>query len=189
MAKNKFSVSDLDSLLSDAMATTNSVSSQLSQDSQLVPESQVSPQIANMVNQKTGQSVDFSRVYRELQKLIQNGNIALQIIQAQDPDTLGDVSSSVSQLMNAIKGCISQFTKIHLQHIKFQQTLQLMKVKHDMKMEEIEKRNQVFRSRDNNGPIDVVEQKKGEGGNVLVPWNTEQISNYMQYLNNKKQGA
>lgn len=194
MAKSKFSVNDLDQLLSDAIDSNElaTIKDQLDNE-ELVPESQVSPAIANMVNQKTGQSVDFTRVYRQLEKLIQNGNVALQIIAAIDPDTSdGQIGTTTASLMNAIKNCVAEFTKIHLMHIKFQQAIQLENIRHQHKMEQLEKKQQIIAARNNNNgknnTIDVEEQK-GENGNVLVPWNTEQISQYMQYLNKQKQGV
>lgn len=192
----KFSVSDLDKILSDAVDTNElaEVHNELIQDEkdQLIPDNDVSPAIANMVNQKTGATVDFSRVYKQLEKLIQNGNIALEVLAAIDPDVSGgQVSSSTASLMNAIRGCVAEFTKIHLQHIKFQQTLQMMQIKHKYKMEQIAKRNQAFKNRDD--AIDITSANsttvKSENGNVMVPWNTENIIDYMNYLNKQKKGS
>ena len=192
----KFSVSDLDKILSDAVDTNElaEVHNELVQDEkdQLIPDNDVSPAIANMVNQKTGATVDISRVYKQLEKLIQNGNIALEVLAAIDPDVSGgQVSSSTASLMNAIRGCVSEFTKIHLQHIKFQQTLQMMQIKHKYKMEQIAKRNQAFKNRDD--AIDITSANsttvKSENGTVMVPWNTENIIDYMNYLNKQKKGS
>lgn len=141
-----------------------------------------------MVNQKTGASVDFSRVYKQLEKLIQNGNIALEVIAAIDPDVSGgQIGSSTASLMNAIRGCVQQFTKIHLQHIKFQQTLQMMQIKHRYKMEQIAKRNQAFKNKDD--AIDITISSNNDGkkdSNVLVPFNTENVLDYMNYLKQQK---
>lgn len=192
MAKTKFSVNDLDQLLSDAVDSNElaNIKSELDNE-ELIPQSQVSPAIANMVDQKTGLTIDYSRVYRQLEKLIQNGNVALQIIAAIDPDTSdGQIGNTTASLMNAIKNCVAEFTKIHLMHIKFQQAIQLENIRHQHKMEQLEKKQQIIAARNNNknNTIDVEEQK-GEDGNVLVPWNTEQISQYMQFLNKQKQGV
>ena len=43
--------------------------------------------------------------------------------------------------MNAIKNCVAEFTKIHMQHIKFQQKLELMRINHEYKMQELQQRN------------------------------------------------
>lgn len=191
MAK-KFSVSDLDKILSDAVDTNEltEVHNELIEDQkdQLIPENDVSPAIANMVNQKTGASVDFSRVYKQLEKLIQNGNVALEVIAAIDPDVSGgQIGSSTASLMNAIRGCVQQFTKIHLQHIKFQQTLQMMQIKHRYKMEQIAKRNQAFKNKDDAIDITISSNNDGKNdGNVLVPFNTENVLDYMNYLKQQK---
>lgn len=188
----KFSVSDLDKLLSDAvdMNEINGIHNELvsEQKDELIPDNSVSPQIANMVNQKDGLTVDYSRVYSQLEKLIENGNVALQIIAAIDPDTSGvQVGSTTASLMNAIRGCVSEFTKIHLQHIKFQQTLQMMQIKHQYKMEQIAKRNQAFK--DNNSiEISATNAPVGNGNNVMVPYNTENVIDYIQYIKQQKQG-
>ena len=189
----KFSVSDLDKLLSDAVDVNeiNGIHNELvSEDNdELLPDKSVSPQIANMINQKTGATVDFSRVYKQLEKLIQNGNIALEVLAAIDPDVSGgQVSSSTASLMNAIRGCVAEFTKIHLQHIKFQQTLQMMQIKHKYKMEQIAKRNQAFKNNDNSIEISATNAPVGNGNNVMVPYNTENVIDYIQYIKQQKQG-
>ena len=188
--KKKFSVSDLDQLLSDAVDTEEltNIKNELVQEEkdQLVPADSVSPQIANMVNQKNGLTVDYSRVYKQLEKLIQNGNIALEIIAAIDPDVSGgQIGNTTASLMNAIRGCVSEFTKIHLQHIKYQQTLDMMKIKHQYKMEQIAKRNQAFKNRDD--AIDITSTPTIKNGNVLVPYNTENVIDYIQYVKQQKQ--
>lgn len=196
MGKPKFSVSDLDQILSDAVDVNEitNIHNDLVQEEkdQLISDNDVSPQIANMVNQKNGLTVDYSRVYKQLQKLIQNGNVALEIIAAIDPDVSGgQIGSATANLMNAIRGCVAEFTKIHLQHIKYQQTLDMMKIKHQYKMEQIAKRNQAFKNRDD--AIDITSANsttvKGENGNVMVPWNTQNIIDYMNYLNKQKKGG
>jgi hypothetical protein len=42
-----------------------------------------------MVNKDNGGSVDYNRVYGQLERLIENGNIALEVIGAIDPDVSG----------------------------------------------------------------------------------------------------
>ena len=193
MGKPKFSVSDLDQLLSDAIdkneLTTihNELTSE--QNDELIPDNSVSPQIANMVNQKTGATVDFSRVYKQLEKLIENGNIALEVIAAIDPDTSdGQIGVTTASLMNAIKNCIAQFTKIHLMHIKFQQALQLEEIRHKHKMEELEKREAIASARNGNNTIDIKETTTSKNGNFLVPYNTENVIEYINYMKQQKQG-
>lgn len=186
----KFSVSDLDEILNEAVDKNEltNIQNELmnEQNEELVPTDDVSPEIANMVDKKTGLTVDYSRVYKQLEKLIENGNIALQVIAAIDPDTSdGQIGTSTASLMNAIKNCIAQFTKIHLQHIKFQQTLQMMQIKHRYKMEQIAKRNQAFKNRDD--AIDITNVSNTKNGNVLVPFNTENVIDYIQYVKQQKQ--
>lgn len=186
----KFSVSDLDKLLNEAVDRNELTNIQnelkAEENDELIPADSVSPEVANMVNQKTGLTVDYSRVYKQLEKLIENGNIALQVIAAIDPDTSdGQIGTSTASLMNAIKNCIAQFTKIHLQHIKYQQALQMMRIKHQYKMQQIQKRNQALRSKDD--AIDITSTSTSKNGNVLIPYNTENVIDYIQYVKQQKQ--
>ena len=86
----KFSISDLDSILGDAIDGNelNNLQNEIKsdEDEELIPDNSVSPQIANMVNQRDGLTVDYSRVYKQLERLIENGNIALEVLAAIDPD-------------------------------------------------------------------------------------------------------
>lgn len=190
-----FSVSDLDQLLSDAVENTNKIQKELEEDQELIPqESPVSPQIANMVDKRSGGStVDYSRVYGQLQRLIQNGNVALEVLAAIDPDVSGyQVASATASLMNAIKNAVAEFTKIHLQHIKFQQAIQLEEIKHQHRMEQLEKREAIIAARNkNNDSIDIeiaTSPSGNKNGQVLIPYNTENVMDYMNYLKQQKQG-
>lgn len=80
----------------------------------------------NLIDKETGDAIAFNYVYRKIADLIDNGNATLQMIQSIDfaeidPSLLGATAS----LMNSIKGCIGEFTKIHQQWIKFNQTIAL----------------------------------------------------------------
>ena len=126
----KFSISDLDSILGDAIDGNelNNLQNEIKsdEDEELIPDNSVSPQIANMVNQRDGLTVDYSRVYKQLERLIENGNIALEVLAAIDPDiSNGQVGSTTASLINAIKNCVAEFTKIHLIHIKYEQALRM----------------------------------------------------------------
>lgn len=193
---NKFNAIALDQLLSDAMESTEDISSDLiTNDSsdQLIVDDPVSPQINKMVNQKTGLTVDYSRVYAQLQKLIENGNVALQVLGAIDPDVSGtEVASSTASLMNAIKNCVAEFTKIHMQHIKFQQVLQLEQIKHEHKMQQLELRREIQKTKNNSNLMDItpssnLSSDNNKNGNTLVPWNSDKIGDFMDFLK-KQQG-
>lgn len=88
-----------------------------------------------------------------------------------------EVAASTATLMNAVKNCVAEFTKIHMQHLKFQQTLQLMEMKHKYKMEEMRARKELYSSGNetvNNGPTEMIE------------WETEGAIEYIKFLKEKK---
>lgn len=188
----KFSISDLDSILGDAIDGNelNNLQNEIKsdEDEELIPDNSVSPQIANMVNQRDGLTVDYSRVYKQLERLIENGNIALEVLAAIDPDiSNGQVGSTTASLINAIKNCVAEFTKIHLIHIKYEQALRMEDIRHKHKMEELEKRESIINARNGNNTIDVnPESVDKQNGNVLIPFNTENVMEYMNYLRQKQ---
>lgn len=185
MSKTKFSPIALDQLLNDTLEDTKELQNELQtnsydQSEEITPVPGVSPQINNMVNQSnSGQTVDYSRVYAQLERLIENGNIALQVIGAIDPDVSGvEVATATASLMNAIKNCVAEFTKIHMQHIKFQQKLELMRINHEYKMTELQQRKDITGDGDN--------QVKS---NALVEWQTDGAAAYLKYLQEKRANA
>ena len=85
---------------------------------------------SNIVDKKTGDAISFDYVYKKIAQIIDTGNSTLELLQAIDPDesnpaTLGATAS----LINSIRACIAEFTKIHLQYIKFQNTVKLEQVR------------------------------------------------------------
>lgn len=87
-----------------------------------------------------------------------------------------EVAASTASLMNAIKNCVAEFTKIHMQHIKFQQTLHLMEVKHEYKMKEMKMRKELYSN------SETIESNKPES---LIQWETEGAFEYMKFLQKK----
>lgn len=91
MSKQKFSPLALDQILTDAIEDTNNLQNELmfneEPDEDIIPAPGVSPNINGLVEQHTdGKTVDYNRVYSQLERLIENGNIALQVLGAIDPD-------------------------------------------------------------------------------------------------------
>lgn len=184
MSKAKFSPIALDQLLNETLEDTKELQNELQTNSydeseEITPVPGVSPQINNMVNQSTlGQTVDYSRVYSQLERLIENGNIALQVIGAIDPDVSGvEVAAATASLMNAIKNCVAEFTKIHMQHIKFQQKLELMRINHEYKMTELQQRKNL---------IDDDTNVQNKSATSLIEWQTDGVAAYLKYLQEQK---
>lgn len=146
---NKFTAFDLDELINDCTGQVDEINKQLESYSQneVIPAG--NPSTKDLIN-ASGLSVDFSRVYNQLQQLIQNGNAALQTLAAIDPDTIQPSTlAATATLMTAIKNCLSEFTRIHSIHIKHQLALdmeairqknriQLMQVKQNLKQKKQE---------------------------------------------------
>lgn len=132
--KNKFSAFALDQLIKDCTGQVDEISTELATYDSSEVISAGNPNTSNLIENSTGASVDFNRVYSQLEKLIQNGNNALQLLASLQPDGIqpGTMAATAS-LMNTIKNCISQFTKIHSIHIKHQLALQLQKQKQQNK--------------------------------------------------------
>jgi hypothetical protein len=75
--------------------------------------------------------IDTTRVYGELEDLIllgkdilKNAKYAIEL----DPTAEGAMSG-VSSVISAVTDIVKEFTKIHLQHLRFQQQVELEKIK------------------------------------------------------------
>jgi hypothetical protein len=136
--------------------------------------------VNNLLDAKSnGGAINYDKVYLELERLIENGNIALQVLGAIDPDVSGmEVAASTATLMNAVKNCVAEFTKIHMQHLKFQQTLQIMELKHKYKMEEMAKRKELYST---NSPGETATNVT-----ELIPWQTEGAIEYINFMKEKE---
>lgn len=86
----------------------------------------------------------------------------MQLLQSIDPDVTNPATlGATASLMNSIKGCISEFTKIHQQYIKFQHALQLEQIRHENKKDIIRFRKSVAEGKDaeNIQQTDLIELK------------------------------
>ena len=105
-------------------------------DDYLPDESKTWAEAKSVVNKTYGNTVSFDYVYKKIGQLIDNGNMTLQLLQSIDPDVTNPATlGATASLMNSIRGCISEFTKIHQQYIKFQNMIQLEKIKLENKKE------------------------------------------------------
>jgi hypothetical protein len=164
MAKPHFNVTDLDKLVDESIASADQLKNEINNidlssnefsinslnDDYLSDNDIAWSENKNIVNKSAGDSISYDYVYKKIGELIDTGNASLQMLRSIDPDvtnpgTLGATAS----LLNSIRGCISEFTKIHQQYIRFQQTLQLEKIKLENKKELIKYRRAV-----NNGQLE-----------------------------------
>lgn len=89
------------------------------------------------------------------------------------------MATATATLMNAVKNCVAEFTKIHMQHIKFQQQIQMMELKHHYKMMELEKRKEMYAAKSGEANTKFTT----EAGTVtdIVEWETENMFSYFEW--------
>ena len=190
MAKNNFTLSSLDKLVDDAIQDADQFEEELKDidENQLVyadeqdteepsdiylkNEDKTFAETKNVVNKESGDSVSFNYVYKKIGDLIDNGNASLQILQSVDPDVLDpSVMSAMASLMNSIRGCISEFTKIHQQWIRFNNSMKLENMRFENRKKLLE-----YRRKLNSGTLD-----KSMNENELIESSTADIVGYLQW--------
>lgn len=132
------------------------------EDDFLPDESKSWAQTNGVVDKSSGASVSFDYVYKKIGQLIDNGNATMQLLQSIDPDVTNPATlGATASLMNSIKGCISEFTKIHQQYIKFQHACRLEEIRQKNKMDLIRFRKNVAEGKDteNVQQTDLIEMK------------------------------
>ena len=134
----------------------------------------------NIINKTDGSSVSFNYVYQKIADLIDNGNAAMQMLQSIDLDVADpQLITSTATLINSIKGCISEFTKIHQQWVRFNQVLKLEQVKFENK-----KRLMKYRNDLNNGTD---EEKTGVSPTDLIEVKTGDLVEFLQWKKEKEE--
>ena len=118
-------------------------------DDYLNDSSKTFSEIGDVIDKDSGSSISFNYVYKKIGDLIDQGTASLQMLQSidldvADPTLLGQTAT----LMNSIKGCISEFTKIHQQWIKFNQTVKLENMRFENRKKLIKYRNDVLNGTD-----------------------------------------
>lgn len=152
MARHNFDPSTLDTLFEDAEIIDDNGNSQ-------VPL-QIESSDNSMIESNSDVNVD--NVYRELEQLISVGNDILKTAKyAADMDPTADgVLAGTASMLNAVKDTVKEFTKIHLQKLKFEQQKELELIK------------QAGRER-------IVELRKQTGEDIspvdMVPFNQESV--------------
>ena len=170
--KNQFTSASLNQLINEAIAEADEVTSDLnglsgeqfaitetddpiSDDNALVNNDNYDDYLAEsdktwseadgVVNKETGESVSFNYVYKKIAALIDNGNTALEMLQSIDLDVADPaLLNAAGSLINVIRGCISEFTKIHLRWIKFNQAMRMEDKRFENKMKLMKYRNDLI---------------------------------------------
>lgn len=156
--KQQFTSAALDELVDESIAEADQFKNELakidetqiefpdmSSEDDYLPETDKSwSDVKNLINKETGDAVSFSYVYKKIADLIDNGNAALQMLQSIDLDVADPaLIGATSSLMNSIRGCISEFTKIHQQWIRFNQTMKLEDKRLENRMKLIKYKNEI----------------------------------------------
>jgi hypothetical protein len=136
----------MDAILDDAEDQVQEIAKNINEDKALIA---------------VNENIEVKRVYNELENLISLGNGILKNAKyavEMDPTAEGVLAGTAS-MMNAVKDTVKEFTKIHLQNLKFEQQVQLEKLKQ-------------------NGREKIVELRKTDNEEEyenLVPFNQEDI--------------
>lgn len=157
--KQQFSTSSLNNLIDESIENADQLKNELQtinsneteinfadlNDDDYLPENDKPfAEKRDIIDHKEGDSVSYSYIYKKIGDLVDTGNASLQMLQSIDPDvTNPQMLAAIGSLINSIRGCISEFTKIHQQWIRFQQTLKFEKIKQENKKELIKFRKAV----------------------------------------------
>jgi len=157
--KQQFSTSSLNNLINESIDNADQLKNELQtintenteidfselEDDDYLPENDKPfAEKHDLIDHKSGDSVPYTYIYKKIGDLIDTGNASLQMLQSIDPDvTNPQLIAATGTLLNSIRGCISEFTKIHQQWIRFQQTLKFEKIKQENKKELIKFRKAV----------------------------------------------
>lgn len=126
-----------------------------------------------------GGKISYDYVYKKIGQLIDHGNAALQVLESIDPDVTNPATlGATASLLNSIRGCISEFTKIHQQYIRFTQTIELEKLRHKNKKDII-----VFRRKVNNGQLEEEEATPTE----LIETSSTQMIDFLNFQKAQKE--
>ena len=139
MSKNKFQTTPLNNLIDESIREADQFKDELSgigpgdlelmneeMEDDFLPDEDKNFLQKGEVMKKSGDAISYSYVYKKIGDLIDTGNASLQMLQSIDPDmTDPTILTATGSLINSIRGCISEFTKIHQQWLRFQQQLKL----------------------------------------------------------------
>jgi hypothetical protein len=187
MAKQHFNVTDLDKLVDESIANADQLKNEISgidlsssafeinslnDENYLNDNDMAWSDNKNIVDKESGGAISYDYVYKKIGQLIDTGNASLQMLQSIDPDVTNPATlGATASLLNSIRGCISEFTKIHQQYIRFQQTLQLEKIKLENRKEIIKYRRAV-----NNGQLE-----SDIAPTELIETSSTDIMNYLAF--------
>lgn len=139
-----FSTASLNDLIDEAVACKGEIATVNDGESSIAKTEPSSFSEAPVVS-NDGDSIDHDLVYKKIGELIDNGNLVLQMFQSVDPDVTEPTTlTAIASLMNAIKGCIAEYTKIHAQSVKFKQAKEMEALRQANRLQAIQFRKDVY---------------------------------------------
>ena len=195
MAKTHFTPSMLDKLVDESIADADQLTNELksidltsdefgienlSNDDYLTENDITWSENKHIVDKSAdGGKISYDYVYKKIGQLIDHGNSALQVLESIDPDVTNPATlGATASLLNSIRGCISEFTKIHQQYIKFTQMIELEKLRHKNKKDII-----MFRRKVNNGQLEEEEATPTE----LIETSSTQMIDFLNFQKAQKE--
>lgn len=193
MAKTSFTTTDLDKLIDESVEEVDQIKNELQginpsdvsydedqdEDEFLPNDDKTFLQKGDVLDKASGDKISYSYVYKKIGDLIDIGNAQLQVLQSIDPDVTDPaLLNSATSLINAIRSCIAEFTKIHQQWIRYQQVVSLEKMKFANKIELAKFRNELRSNNENK--VQEAQPMMELGSNELVEflmWKKEKEAN------------
>lgn len=190
MAKQVFNATALDKLINDSLMESDNFKNELAdinskdnlifddEDDDFLPDdSKTWAQTNGVVEKNYGSTVRFDYVYKKIGQLIDTGNATMELLQSIDPDVTNPATlGATASLINSIKGCISEFTKIHQQYIKYQHSISLEKIRHENKKDLIRFRRLIAEGKDD-------ESNKTTN---LIELKSTDLLDFFEYQKNKR---
>lgn len=196
MAKTHFTPTMLDKLVDESIADADQLTNELrnvdlssddfnietlnNNDDYLTENDITWSENKHIVDKSTeGGKISYDYVYKKIGQLIDHGNAALQVLESIDPDVTNPATlGATASLLNSIRGCISEFTKIHQQYIRFTQAIELEKIKHKNKKDLI-----AYRRKVNNGQMEEENMTPTE----LIETSSTQMIDFLNFQKAQKE--
>jgi len=134
MGNTNFDPHDLDEILGDVTKNVAEVNQSMS-DPLPTPGSACNDAVAT---DSSGEVIaDAEKIYSEMAKLVESGNKILRAAEyAVEADPNGDgILAGAASVLSAVKETVGQFTKLHSQHLRHRQQIELENLKQKNRME------------------------------------------------------
>ena len=166
MGNSNFDPHDLDAILGDVSKNVADVNASM----QSSPSPSSSCDKAVAVDSSGEVIADAEKIYSEMAKLVESGNKILRAAEyavEADPNAEGVLAGAAS-VLNAVKETVGQFAKLHSQHLRHKQQVELENLKQKNRME-------IMKTRMAMDSVDPVQGSINSTTASLVPCTQEEI--------------